>query len=230
MFEKIKFIGQYLLFQHNKKRTNGEVFDKIYKKNLWNEKRRKLKKDKFYSGKGSENQYGVPYAKVILKFIQENKIETVVDLGCGDFKVASKFANKCKNYIGIDCVKDLIEYHKKRYNNEKIRFECLDITNDILPSGDLCLIRQVLQHLSNDEIKKVLENSKKYPYIIITEHLLNEVCKNPNMDKTRGMHTRLFFGSGVYLDKEPFNQKIEKIYEIPYDNKSHLEMILIRNK
>jgi hypothetical protein len=185
---------------------------------------------KFYSGRGSDDCYAIEYSKVIMEFIKNNEISSVVDLGCGDFRVASKIIASCKNYIGVDCVDDLIENHKKKYATDEVHFECLDITRDVLPDGELCLIRQVLQHLSNSEILSVLNKCKKYPYVIVTEHLLNEPTQHPNMDKVRGMHTRLFFGSGVYLGEAPFDFSIQSIYQMPYDKKSHLEMLLIKNK
>jgi len=33
------------------------------------------------------------------------------------------------------------------------QFLCLDIISDELPDGDLCLLREVLQHLSNREMR-----------------------------------------------------------------------------
>lgn len=230
MFEKIKFIGQAILFVRNKHRTNGEVFAEIYKKNLWDEQKRLLgSRSEYYSGRGSDDVYGIEYARIISDFIKKNNIGTIVDLGCGDFRIAIKFTDQCKRYVGVDCVRPLIEHHKKVYADDHVSFKCLDITCDNLPDGELCLIRQVLQHLSNSEIQKVLDSCKKYPFVIVTEHLLNCPSQKANMDKTRGIHTRLFWGSGVYLDKKPFNMEIETIGKIPYNDKSHLKMVLIKN-
>mgnify|MGYP002509779344 CR=1 FL=1 len=184
---------------------------------------------RFYSGKGSDEQYAIPYVECIKNFCSNNNVSSIVDLGCGDFRVGAKFADVCNHYTGIDCVKDLINYNKRKYQNDRISFLCLDITKDVLPNAELCLIRQVLQHLNNEDIRKVLEKCQKYQYVIVTEHLLNHLRQLPNLDKEHGLHTRLFFGSGVYLNKEPFNIKTEKIMEIPYDSNSHLEVHLINN-
>lgn len=227
MFDKVKFGATAILFRKNGKRTNADVFRHIYEKDLWNETPGGGMK--FCSGKGSDEEYALPYAALIREFMTKNQIRSVVDFGCGDFRVASQFAFHCEKYIGIDCVEELVKYNAQTYGNDKVRFMCLDIVKDELPDGELCLIRQVLQHLSNADIEYVLHQCSKYSYVIVTEHLLNELRQKPNMDKVRGLHTRLFFGSGVYLDKEPFRYMTEKLLEIPYDEKSHLEVHLIKN-
>lgn len=183
----------------------------------------------YYSGKGSDDTYGIPYAEFICVFLKEHSIKNIVDLGCGDFRVGSKLLDACEHYTGVDCVEELIRYNQKTYGSDKAVFLCKDITCDELPKGDICLCRQVLQHLGNSEIQKVMENIKKsnYKYVIITEHLLNKPKAEKNLDKIAGMHTRLFLGSGVYLDYPPFNYKIQKLTQIPYDKKSHLEIMLV---
>ena len=204
MLDKVKLQIAKLLFKRNRTLTNSEVFSNVYRKNLWR-KQFSTGGYKFYSGKGSDEQYAVPYAECIRSFYADNDILSVIDLGCGDFRVGAQFVDVCNHYTGIDCVKELVRYNEQNFGNDKINFLCLDITKDDLPNADLCLIRQVLQHLSNDDIKKVLEKCQKYRYVIVTEHLLNHLRQDPNLDKEHGLHTRLFFGSGVYLNKEPFN-------------------------
>ena len=98
-----------------------------------------------------------------------------------------------------------------------MEFVCFDITRDELPPGDLCLIRQVLQHLSNAEILAVLERTRGYPFVIVTEHL-PPVCgvSRANLDKPHGADTRLLEGSGVFLEEEPFGQRIvETLLDVP---------------
>jgi SAM-dependent methyltransferase len=136
----------------------------------------------------------------------------VVDLGCGDFRVGLQFVSNELNYVGVDVVPKLVEHLNETKANEQISFQCLNIAEDELPKGEVCLIREVLQHLSNDEIGKVLRNCKHFKYLIITEYQppprRNIV---PNLDIPHGSQIRLHFNSGVYLDKPPFNLKISEI-------------------
>ena len=96
----------------------------------------------------------------------------------------------------------------KNFGSENRNFRQANIVEDELPEGDLCLIRQVLQHLSNAEIKQILENCKNFKYLIITEHYPNpNVELVPNLDIPHGPDMRLHYDSAVVLDKPPFNVK-----------------------
>jgi hypothetical protein len=44
-------------------------------------------------------------------------------------------------YIGVDVVPELIEYHNQRSKNRRTHFQSADITKDSLPDADLCLVR-----------------------------------------------------------------------------------------
>jgi SAM-dependent methyltransferase len=178
-----------------------DVFTRIYKNNEWGGE-----SGQYCSGHGSSGYHASLYADVIKKFIRDKEITSVVDLGCGDFTVGHKLQMDNIKYIGIDIVEDLIMRNKDTYENTNILFKCLDIINDELPYADLCLIRQVLQHLSNSQIMAVLKNIKKYKYIIITEHYPSPFVQViPNKDKPHGSDTRIIDNSAVYLDQSPFN-------------------------
>ena len=191
-------------------------------------------KQNYYSGEGSYIEiYVKPYCELIKNFLSEHpEIKSVVDLGCGDFNVASQWINDNINYTGVDIVESMIEYHKKHYSSEHINFMCLDIVEDKLPDGDLCLIRQVLQHLSNKDIKKILHNCKKYKYVLITEHVTpKSKARRFNPDIHEGNEIRVGLQSGIYLDEEPFSLKPEILSVIPYDSNSNTELVtsLLRN-
>ncbi len=85
----------------------------------------------------------------------------------------------------------------------------MDIAKDELPSGDVAILRQVLQHLSNAEIKRVVEKLYNFKYVILTEHL-PEVDFEPNKDIISGQGIRLKKQSGVKLSEAPFNFKAKE--------------------
>jgi len=188
-------------------KTAAETFSEIYERNTWGGEQ-----GEFYSGDGSTQKYADAYAEIVRKFIAENKIERVVDLGCGDFRVAAKFVSGNFHYTGCDVVFSLIKHLNETRKNETTEFRCVNIVEDELPDGDLCLIRQVLQHLSNAEIMQVLENTQQFKYLIITEHYPNSAKEFvPNLDIPHGPTVRARFDSAVVLDKPPFNLKNVKL-------------------
>jgi len=69
------------------------------------------------------------------------------------------------------------------------------------------IIRQVLQHLSNDDIQHALTNyiGKTTKYLIVTEDLPSTDQFIANIDKPTGVGIRLKLGSGVDLEQQPFS-------------------------
>ncbi len=203
----------------------AETFREVYENNIWGGA-----KGEFYSGEGSTEKYSVKYAETIKKFIVENNVKTVVDLGCGDFRVGSKFVSDYFSYIGCDVVPSLIEYLNDKFAGEKVEFRCVNIVDDELPDGDLCLIRQVLQHLSNAEIEKVLLKARdKYKFLIITEHYPPPGAQfEPNLNIPHGPQVRTHLNSAVVLDKPPFDlQNTELLLDVEAEEKSRIKTFII---
>lgn len=211
-----------LLFQN---KSRKETFDYIYRTNAWGGGN-----TGYYSGIGSHDERLVePYCEMIKNFISQNNISTVVDIGCGDFNVASKWLNKSISYSGIDIVQEMIDHHNDKYSTDNIHFYCLDVVEADLPDAELCLIREVLQHLTNEEVGIILNKVKKYKYIIITEHVTKkEFASKYNIDQAHGNFLRLHYKSGLYFDEAPFNLKIMTLLEIPHiSGKGVLTSVLI---
>ncbi len=207
------------------KKSVAETFGEIYEKNTWGGK-----KGEFYSGDGSGENYAKIYAETIRKFISDNEIKRIVDLGCGDFRVASKFVSEDFYYTGCDVVSSLVQHLNENYKSETVEFCCVNIVEDELPDGDLCLIRQVLQHLSNAEIKQVLENARKFKYLIVTEHYPNPRTDfTPNLDIPHGPNVRVQFNSAVVLGKPPFNVKNTKLLlDVEAEDETRIKTFLVQ--
>jgi SAM-dependent methyltransferase len=189
---------------HNRGRQVTEIFNDIYLRNRWGGEQ-----GSFNSGSGSTNEHAQLYAQVIRQFIRDHNVQRVVDLGCGDFRIGVQLIDTGIEYIGIDVVESLVRRNRELYGSARVSFECSDIIEDALPEADLCLIRQVLQHLSNEQITRVLRNAGRYRYVLVTEHypaLHAARCKN--LDKPCGEDVRVYDGSAVYLDAPPFNQAL----------------------
>lgn len=205
----LKTIKNFLI----KKRTDHKkIFSEIYKNKVWGDDNI----SEFYSGTGSDEENSEPYVNLITSFIKKNNITSVIDLGCGDFRVGRKIAdnNLEITYTGVDIVDELIERNANNFGNNRISFQKINIVKNNLPVGQLCLIRQVLQHLSNNDIKQILKKCRQFQFVIISEH--QPLSKNiiPNIDKDSDAHIRLNSNSGVFLEKPPFNKQIENLLTI----------------
>ena len=96
-----------------------------------------------------------------------------------------------------------------RFANERIEFRNLDMVTDPLPEGDLCIIRQVFQHLSNGDIATVLRKTRKYPLLLVTDEQVVGDHSHGNIDIIPYHGTRRLFGQGLKLEAAPFSARVE---------------------
>jgi len=180
--------------------TTQDIFERIYSQKLWGGRKRFWQR--FFSGYGSNNKNIVgPYLAAVKPLI-EGKI--TVDLGCGDFAVGKQLFEFSKRYIACDIVRPLVEYNRRKFKALHLEFRIIDAVADNLPEGDVVLIRQVLQHLNNNSISKILDKLSRYSAAIITEHI-PEGDFVPNIDISTGHGYRPAVGSGLVLTEKPFN-------------------------
>lgn len=179
-------------------RSPEAVFSEIYAKGVWGDG------EEPNSGSGSDEGVSAPFVEVLRRLIDDKHVASVVDLGCGDYRVSGKLADLPIDYTGVDVVPELVARNSAAFGSERVRFLCRDITTETLPSADLCIVRQVLQHLSNAQIARVVNQLKPYRYVVVAEHHPARLLR-PNLDKDTGADTRIDFDSGVYLEYPPFS-------------------------
>lgn len=178
------------------------LFSTVYKNAYWGTENGHA----FYSGRGSHDEKLVrPYLEQVGIFLSSfDTPPTLVDLGCGDFAIGRQITDLCSSYHGCDIVNELIEYNRENFEQAAVRFSCIDATREKLPSGNVLIVRQVLQHLSNHAIAAILKQFPDFQYIIVTEHLPGGKF-TPNIDKPSGPDSRLRLGSGVDISAPPFS-------------------------
>ena len=113
-----------------------------------------------------------------------------------------------EKYIACDIVPGLIERNKKYFERLNIDWRVVNIVDDQLPLGDIALIRNVFQHLSNSQVHQVLSKVGQYSYLLITEDAPNEVFTE-NIDKFAGSNIRYAVNSAVNVTSPPFNLKVK---------------------
>ena len=183
--------------------TRSEVFDLIYKEGAWGV-------DAYgngISGTGSYHDHIVdPYVSLVRQFCGSREIDTAVDLGCGDFNVGSKLMGVSERYIACDVSGHIIDINKGNSQFNGVIFRTLDLCRDELPAGDVAFVRQVLQHLGNEDIinfVRSLESYRPYRFLFVTEHVPSGQFE-ANIDKIPGPTIRMDRRSGVDLLQAPF--------------------------
>ena len=145
--------------------------DKVSKTNYWNEAR-----------KTSAEVYQFPVYEFVSQYIKENRIERLIDIGCG---VARKLAylnsqNPSVEIIGID-QDGPIEFCKKNYNFGKWYsddFENSSLSEDI--KSELILSSDVIEHLIDPNLLLEYIKSRLTKDGIV-------VLSTPERDSARGL-------------------------------------------
>jgi len=181
-----------------------QLFSKVYSSGVWGKSG-----DAFFSGAGSRDSAVLDYIVAVEGFLKSlDRKPDVVDLGCGDFFVGSQIRPLCAGYTACDIVPALIAFNKQKFGDLDVDFRALNIVTDDLPDGDVAIVRQVLQHLSHQQIASALQKiSAKYMYLILTEHLPRRGDFRPNVDQAAGPGIRARVKSGVVITAPPFNFK-----------------------
>ena len=200
-----------------------DAMEQIYEMKLWGGSAYD-----FYSGSGSHDPKIVDtYLENVTSFLQSFDAPiTICDLGCGDFNVGKELVRHSDKYFAIDIVSNLITRNKEKFKADNLEFHCLNIATDNLPAADCILLRQVLQHLSNAEVKAVLDKLSSYKYVILTEHIpVGEFTANKDIISGQGI--RIKKQSGLNILTAPFNFKIKsetKLSSIILENKKGIIM------
>ncbi|MBL4691845.1 MAG: hypothetical protein JKY92_00750 [Magnetovibrio sp.] len=148
------------------KQDREQVFTSIWKNNVWGNLETK-------SGPGSTRAKTDHIRPQLLDLFAELGIKTLVDAGCGDFNWMGDVATHLDHYRGVDIVASMIDELSQTHKGvHSLSFQQADVVKDILPKANAILVRDVLTHFSQDDVKAALEMFAKSgsTYLIATTH------------------------------------------------------------
>jgi hypothetical protein len=145
-----------------------EVFTQIHDKNIWGY-------EESVSGAGSTLEYTESLRQSLPGLLRELKIESMLDLPCGDFNWMRKVELPVLRYIGADIVEPLIAKNQAKYGggiHPAREFRVLDLSKDDLPRVDLIFCRDCLMHLNEGLALACLRNiaRSEIPYLLTTTY------------------------------------------------------------
>ncbi len=141
-------------------------FERIYELRLWGQSA----EGEPLSGAGSTSEFTVGYRAFLEEFLERHEILSVVDAGSGDWEFSKLIDWGSATCLGIDISRGMIDRTQRLYGSDRVRFELGDLRRT-LPAADLLICKDVLQHLSNDEVHAFLrENlrSGRYSWALIS--------------------------------------------------------------
>jgi ADP-heptose:LPS heptosyltransferase len=131
------------------------------------------------SGPGSSPEHTAAWRTYLEMFISSNGIKSVVDFGCGDWQFSRLVKWGEASYHGVDVVPSLIAGLSAKYAKEGVSFSCVDPDDPVLPDADLLVTKDVLQHLNNKTVSKLVEKFRKYKFVLLVNDWHDS---NPNYD------------------------------------------------
>jgi len=136
-----------------------DTFTNIYKKGMWGHG----------SGHGSSPENCGAWIKLVREFIREHNVQSVVDLGCGDWQHSWFIYNDLNVvYTGYDVVRSVVEANQEEWGDQGFHSSALKgnftfIHSDFsarvqdVVDADLYIIKDVLMHWSSEKIRCFLE-------------------------------------------------------------------------
>ena len=190
----------------NNKQILKNIFNDIYMNEKWNNKIKNVP----LSGPGSSLEIAKNFMFFMDKFIKDYNIKSVIDIGCGDLTWISKsnfFNDNNVIYLGMDISDFIINKNELNFPNKK--FIVNNVVEKFDNSCELIILRDVIFHLSNNDILNIFKNIKnKFKYICITN------CKNKiNNDNFDKWHF-----SEKNIHNSPFNISINYLHKIEEKN------------
>jgi 2-polyprenyl-3-methyl-5-hydroxy-6-metoxy-1,4-benzoquinol methylase len=170
-------------------------FEEIYRTREWGKG----------SGEGSSPRHTRGYVAMLQRFLRENNIRSVIDLGCGDWQFSRFIDWSGIQYHGYDLVGEIIKQNQRRYSRSGIQFHLFSGNLADLPQADLLIAKDLLQHWSNQCILDFLPTLSRYPKALITN------CVNP---RGTTQNSDISVGEFRYLDIRlpPFNLQAQETF------------------
>jgi SAM-dependent methyltransferase len=168
-----------------------EAFDNIYLKNVWGYK----------SGPGSDPDFAKRWIDVVNSFLAQEDIKTVIDIGCGDWRIAKNFNLQGKDYTGVE-ISTVIFNETVLNSAENIKFINDDFETLDIHDADLIIIKDVLQHLTIESINNIVNKiMNKSRYALFCD----DMSDDNNKEDVYGGYRH------IDLCSEPFNFNLRRL-------------------
>lgn len=157
------------------------------------------------SGEGSTPENTVLYRFFLQNFLKDHNIQTVTEVGSGDWGFSKMIDWSGIQYTGYDICKELVETNQKEFGSSTIKFIHGNALRLDLPHADLLICKDVLQHLPNYEIYVIFPQLKKFKHVLLINDVDAETLTSDNRDMFAGGFRP------IDLTKPPFNLKAQKL-------------------
>ena len=198
-----------------------KAFTNVYQSHRWGEG----------SGYGSKPENAQPYLILLQKYVVNQKIHSIVDLGCGDWQLMRTIKlPDTTRYDGVDVVKSIVEFNTLHYQKPNIHFHYIsDLDRFKFKNYDLLIVKDVIQHLPNKDVSYFLKIIlPRFRYALITDDYLKN---KSNRDIDAGDYRPIDLEEPPFLVKQglkvildyPVSGMIKRVYLYTNPNNSSLD-------
>ena len=173
------------------------MFSQIHQNNVWSVENS--------SGGGVMLKHTDILRKNLTSFLKNENVKSILDIGCGDpvwiMNVLKQF-NSIK-YSGWDLVEHVVDHNKQKYPTHE--FKLVDALCDDIPQTDVIICRNVMNHLSSNDIltlcKKIF-NKCKYVILSHQDNISDHAPLTDNESRWRALNMRLPpFHSNIFISE-----------------------------
>jgi hypothetical protein len=137
---------------------NQRFFGQVYRRNSWGGKASR-------SGAGSEGAFAEQKIALLVAIIEEFRVASQLDIGCGDFYWMRQVAPRLDHYLGVDLVDAMIERNRQEHGSDRVHFLRADLSergpdrSRVAGAGpfDLVTALDVFGHMLNAEVDGLLD-------------------------------------------------------------------------
>lgn len=138
--------------------SNRRFFDQVYRRNTWGGKASR-------SGTGSEGAFAEQKIALLAAIIEEFRVASQLDIGCGDFYWMRQVAPRLDRYLGVDLVDAMIQRNEREHGSDRVHFLRADLgergpeRGRVAAAGpfDLVSALDVFGHMLNAEVDGLLD-------------------------------------------------------------------------
>lgn len=224
MLTKFRMLRQKL---QARGKSNEEIFDAIYSGGGWG--KTDETEDGVSSGSGSSLENSKQYVDFVVDLIRKSGFGSIVDIGCGDYRVSKRIVDQLGSqmkYTGIDVSKLIIDRNNAKFGSDTVRFVHGDGGDIDYPEADIILVREVMQHISNADILRMIPRIRQFKDNVITNSQAVS-GSGKNVDIASGSMSRAAIGEGLWLENEPFNLPIVELARWRHANRNS-EIVSVR--
>ena len=180
-----------------------DVFDAGYSASVWG----------YGSGGGSDPNNAAQYVAFLSGLVYSLHPPRVLDIGCGDGRMAAA-VNWCgADYCGVDVSSGALALFQEQFDSvraKSVTLICGDALTVDLPPADLVICKEVMQHMDTESTHRLIERLRCIGPVVVCNGITGTgLVGEINGPVSHGPGT----ARGIDLSLPPYSLPVETVFE-----------------